>query len=165
MDFPVDEKRIGEAFQAAVKYIAASPRSEKEVKEKLYAKGFHKNEVEAALEKAKGYRYVDDESYVRAFLDFYKDKYGRKKLQYKLTSEKGVSKELVDGIFDELVSDGAEIEKALTHARKYMKSKRMESLNSESASKLGAHLYQKGFEWSIISKAVAALGADEYERE
>lgn len=156
-EFELDEKRIREAFETAVKYIAVSPRSEKEVKEKLYAKGFHKNEVEAAIDKSKGYNYINDENYVKIFLDFYKDKYGRKKLEYKLAFEKGINKELVANIIEDTLTDEFEIEKAAEFAAKFIKRKNGEAADRKTLDKAGAHLYQKGFEWDIINRALNRL--------
>ena len=105
-----DEERAAKAYDALLTYLTASPRSEKECKEKLYQKGYRKGEVEAALERAKKYRYIDDEEYVKAFLSYYKDKYGKKKLSYKLTAEKGIDKDIVDRLLDEAISDVEEEE-------------------------------------------------------
>lgn len=51
--YPLDEERAQKAYDALVKYLALSARSEQECKNKLYDKGYHKNEVEYALERAK----------------------------------------------------------------------------------------------------------------
>ena len=101
------------AFDAAVKYLAVSPRSEKEVRDRLYKKGYHKAETEEAIARAKGYGYIDDAKYVEDFVEYYGAKSGRKQLEYKLVSEKGISPELArNGIADAL-SDEEEREKAL----------------------------------------------------
>lgn len=100
------------AFDAAVKYLAVSPRSEKEVRDRLYKKGYHKAETEEAIARAKGYGYIDDAKYVEDFVEYYGAKSGRKQLEYKLVSEKGISPELArNGIADAL-SDEEEREKA-----------------------------------------------------
>lgn len=113
------------AFDAAVKYLAVSPRSEKEVRDKLYKKGYHKAETEEAIARAKGYGYIDDAKYVEDFVEYYGAKSGRKQLEYKLVSEKGISPELArNGIADAL-SDEEEREKALETARKYARAKRI----------------------------------------
>lgn len=52
-EYPLDEERAQKAYDALVKYLALSARSEKECKEKLYGKGYHKDEVEFAIAKAK----------------------------------------------------------------------------------------------------------------
>ena len=81
-------------FDQAVKYLAISPRSEQEVKDKLYEKGYHREQVDYAIERCKGYKYINDESYTRSFVDYYSHKMGRKMLLYKLTNEKGVDNTL-----------------------------------------------------------------------
>ena len=40
-EYPLDEERAKKAYDALVKYLALSARSEKECKEKLYGKGYH----------------------------------------------------------------------------------------------------------------------------
>ena len=74
------------AFDAAAKYLSLSPRSEKEVRDRLYKKGYHKAEVEDAIARAKEYGYIDDVRYVADFAEYYGAKLGRKKLEYKLVT-------------------------------------------------------------------------------
>ena len=52
-DYPLDEERAKKAYETLVKYLAGSARSEQECKDKLYDKGFHKDEVDFAIDKAK----------------------------------------------------------------------------------------------------------------
>lgn len=136
------------AFDAAVKYLSVAPRSEKEVRDKLYKKGYRKSEVEDALARAKGYRYIDDERYARDFAEYYGAKTGRKKVEYKLVFEKGVSAEIARAAVDDGISDEDEREKALTAARKYVAAKRI--TERKDLGKVGAHLYRNGFERGII---------------
>ena len=79
-EYPLDEERAQKAYDALVKYLALSARSEKECKEKLYGKGYHKDEVEFAIAKAKKYNYINDEEYVRTYLMFNSNRYGAKKI-------------------------------------------------------------------------------------
>ena len=143
------------AFDAAVKYLAASPRSEKEVKEKLYQKGYHKNEVEEALKKCREYRYLDDEAYVKSYLLSYGEKYGRKKIIYALTFEKNVDKQVVEDIVFEALTDETEKEKGIRFAKKYIEQKQAET--KAELQKVGAHLYSKGFDYAVITSVMAAL--------
>lgn len=136
------------AFDAAVKYLSVAPRSEKEVRDKLYKKGYRKSEVEDALARAKGYRYIDDERYARDFAEYYGAKIGRKKVEYKLVFEKGVSAEIARAAVDDGISDEDEREKALTAARKYVAAKRI--TERKDLGKVGAHLYRNGFERGMI---------------
>ena len=155
LEFPLDEKRANEAYNALVAYLAICQRSEKECKDKLYEKGYHKNEVEFAIDKAKGYRYVDDEEYVRCYLTFNKHKYGVKKIAYKLTTEKGIDKTLVDNMIADIVDDEFEEQTCREFAEKYVKQKRI--VDKSQAKKVSAYLYQKGFEWRVINRVMGSL--------
>lgn len=108
-----------------MKYLALSARSEKECKEKLYGKGYHKDEVEFAIAKAKKYNYINDEEYVRTYLMFNANRYGAKKIAYKLVNEKGVDKKLVDNVLLDVKDDEKEYELALKMAQKYAKSRKI----------------------------------------
>lgn len=155
MEYTLDEKRANDAYEALVKYLAICQRSEKECREKLYDKGFYKNEVEFAIDKAKGYHYVDDEEYVRNFLMFNKHKYGTKKLAFKLTTEKGVDKRLVENMLADSVDDEFEKETCRKFAEKCIKQKHIE--DKTGLRKLTAFLYQKGFDWHIINSVVSEI--------
>lgn len=146
------EERMQKCFDQAVKYLAISPRSEKEVKEKLYEKGYHRNEVEEAIDRCKGYKYINDEAFTRSFIEYYSHKMGRKMMAYKLTNEKGVDATLVSNMIMDLVSDEAETEKCTDMASKYVKKKRIWDKND--LGKVGAYLFTKGFEWNIINRAL-----------
>ena len=140
-------------FDQAVKYLAISPRSEKEVKEKLYEKGYHREQVDYAIERCKGYKYINDENYTRSFIDYYSHKMGRKMLLYKLTTDKGIDNALATNMIADLVSDETEIEKCVDMANKYIKKKRI--AERKDMQKVGAYLYTKGFEWNTINIALS----------
>lgn len=149
------EERYDKAYNALVKYLAISSRSEKECRDKLYEKGFHKNEVEYAIDRAKGYRYINDEEYVRLYLSFNKSRYGSKKLAYKLTIEKGVDKTLVDNMIEDEIGEEFEKDSAKSIAEKYAKQKKI--TDKSGAQKVGAYLYQKGYSWGVINSVLDNL--------
>lgn len=149
------EERYDKAYNALVKYLAISSRSEKECRDKLYEKGFHKNEVEYAIDRAKGYRYINDEEYVRLYLSFNKSRCGSKKLAYKLTVEKGVDKTLVDNMIEDEIGEEFEKESAKSIAEKYAKQKKI--TDKSGAQKVGAYLYQKGYSWGVINSVLDNL--------
>ena len=154
-DFELDQERANKAYETLVKYIAISSRSEHECKEKLYDKGFHKNEVEYAIDRAKHYRYINDEEYVRTFLLFNKSRYGAKKIEYKLTTEKGVDRTLVANMIADEISDEFEIALATEMAEKYIKQKKI--VDKSGYQKVSAFLYQRGFSLRIISKVMSTI--------
>ncbi len=147
-------ERYNEAYEVALKYLAVCPRSEKEVVERLYKKGYHKNEVENAVERAKVYHYIDDDEYVKAFVESYKKKIGAKKMLYKLTTEKGVDALLAQNALHDLFSDEEETDVALKIAEKYTKQKKIKPCDN---GKVGSYLYQKGYSSTVISKVIGLL--------
>lgn len=155
------EERERKAFDVAVKYLAISPRSKKEVVEKLYSKGFHRNEVDCAIEKCLHYRYIDDENYVRSYVDYYSAKTGKKMIVYKLTTEKGIDGTLATNLVEDLISDDDETEKCVKMARAYATKKRI--TERKDFQKVGAYLFSKGFEWNIINRALSALEEDKID--
>lgn len=140
-------------FDQAVKYLAISPRSEQEVKDKLYEKGYHREQVDYAIERCKGYKYINDEAYTRSFIDYYSHKMGRKILLYKLTNDKGVDSTLATNMIADMVSDEMETEKCADMAQKYITKKRI--AERKDLQKVGAYLYTKGYEWNIINVALS----------
>ena len=66
---PVDAEKARErTLQRAVKLLAARPRSVEELRERLLEKGWtDEAAVEYALEKLKGYGYLNDESFAFGF--------------------------------------------------------------------------------------------------
>lgn len=154
-EFELNEERAKKAYDSLVKYLAVSPRSEKECKEKLYEKGYHKNEVEYAIDRAKKYRYINDEEYVRTYLLFNKTKYGAKKIEYKLTTEKGIDKRLVANLIEDMLSDEFEISVATAQADKYMKQKKI--ADKSGYQRVSAFLYQRGFSFKIINKVLSKV--------
>ncbi len=154
-EFELDEERAKKAYETLVKYLAISSRSEYECREKLYDKGFHRDEVEFAIDKAKKYRYINDEEYVRTFLLFNKTRCGAKKIEYKLTVEKGVDRTLVANMIADELSDEFEIALATEMATKYMKQKKI--ADKSGYQKVFGFLYQRGFENRIISKVMGTI--------
>lgn len=141
------EDQSRKAFETAINFLSICSRSEKEIVDKLYKKGFHRNEVENALEKLKGYKYIDDELYVKTYLSYYGNKYGRKKIAYKLVYDKGVDKQIVEFAIEDILTDDIEKEKAIDFANKYIARKK---LLQSGKPKLANWLYGKGFEWKTI---------------
>ncbi|NLZ25312.1 MAG: regulatory protein RecX [Clostridiales bacterium] len=155
------KKEDKRAFDAALDYLTRSARSFKEVKEKLYQKGYNKSEVDETMEKLTDYRFVNDEQYVKYFLDLYGNQYGRAKIIYKLTLEKGINKEIAETLVYECLSDEKELEKAVSQAKKYAERKKIS--DKKDAHKIGAYLYSRGFEWDIIKKSLTKINMPEEE--
>jgi regulatory protein len=90
------------AFDKALQYIAYARRTEGEVKKHLASKGIAEDAVENAIEKLKGYRYIDDAEYARQYAaEMMREKnMGLKALAFKLR-QKGVSGYDIEDVLSE----------------------------------------------------------------
>lgn len=143
------------AFDTAAKFLK-SPKTEYQVREKLYEKGFHKVEIEQVIEKMKYYGYIDDYDYCRLFIEIKSKKMGKKKIEYKLINEKRVNEKLVYKALAEFFDKDLEKEKCREYAIKYMEKKHL-VLDMEGKAKVGQHLYQKGYNWDTITAVLATI--------
>lgn len=143
------------AFDAAAKFLK-SPKTEYQVREKLYEKGFHKVEIEQVIEKMKYYGYIDDYDYCRLFIEVKSKKMGKKKIEYKLINEKRVNEKLVYKALAEFFDKDLEKEKCREYAIKYMEKKHL-VLDMDGKAKVGQHLYQKGYNWDTITAVLATI--------
>lgn len=143
------------AFDTAAKFLK-SPKTEYQVREKLYEKGFHKVEIEQVIEKMKYYGYIDDYDYCRLFIEIKSKKMGKKKIEYKLINEKRVNEKLVYKALAEFFDKDLEKDKCREYAIKYMEKKHL-VLDMEGKAKVGQHLYQKGYNWDTITAVLATI--------
>ena len=119
----------------------------KEVKDYLYAKEYSKVVVDYVIEKLLEYKYLNDETYVNAYVNTYKDKYGILKLKNNLLL-KGISAKYLEEYFNEYETD---LDSVLYIAEKYMKNK---EYSYENLSKLYRHLASKGYSYDDINSIV-----------
>ncbi len=155
----LDEERVAKAFDALCAYLSPAPHSERECRDRLYAKGFRTGEIQAAIDKAKRYRYIDDEEYVRSYIASYSSRYGKRLIFYKLTHEKGVDGRLAANLLEDLLSDDMQRELCESLAKKHM---RRGANDRSEAHRLSTYLYQKGFDFDMINSVLSDL-FDEYE--
>jgi SOS response regulatory protein OraA/RecX len=136
------EKKLAE--EIAVRKLAHAPRSEKELRKSMSESRIPVEAADATIEKMERYKYLDDERLVRDYIAYHGQKFGRKRLEYELVSVKGIDKDTVREILEELTSDEAELEKAFKAAEKFCSTRVMSSKNPKA--KLLNHLGYRGFD-------------------
>ena len=147
----IAESESTEAFDKALSYIGNGPRTKKEIESYLIKKEYPIFAINAVVEKLSDYGYLNDESYVDSYLQFYSKSRGIKRLKADLV-QKGVDKALIE---EKLSSLEGQDDAARVAANKYMRTHKNADKN-----KLRAHLYSKGFDYSVISDVV---GEDDYD--
>lgn len=117
-------------------------RTEAQLREKLLAAEFDSETVEAAIDYVKSFGYLDDERYVRNYIEYRKDQKSRLQLVQELQYRKGVPEELIRKVYEELEPVD---EKLLI--RRYLEKKGYdpESWDERRKQKAAAALMRKGF--------------------
>jgi regulatory protein len=140
-----------EAYNRALRFLAYRPRSAAELSARLARAGFHPHEIEAALEKLRSLKLLDDEAFARSFAQGRIENrgYGPLRLERELRL-KGVAKPLIERILEE--SFGAEQGK--TRARALLERRfRGQDLNDlKIARRAVGFLRRRGYKDAVISE-------------
>lgn len=99
---------VDRAFQAALHFLGARPRSRAEVEQQLARKGHAPEAVAAALSRLERYDYVDDAGFARFWVDNRKRFRPRSAaaLRFELR-QKGLDRETIERALDDLDEDAA----------------------------------------------------------
>lgn len=152
------EKKLAEDI--AYNRLTVAARSEKEIKRALKQKRIPSEAIDSTVEKLKRYSFVNDEDFVREYVGFAKKKYGRLRMEYVLTTEKGVDAVIVKEMLDELLSDEEQRDTAREIARKYATERVLSGKNPRG--KIYSYLSARGFPGEICAEVVrSVVGGDE----
>lgn len=162
---PLDAEKARErTIQRAVKLLAAKPRSIEELRERLLEKPWASGEaVEYALEKLKGYGYLNDESYALGFASarVRQKPVGRQRLARDLQLKK-ISRETADAALDLVYQETPEEELIKTAIEKRVRLRGRPATRQETKS-LFDHLLRRGFSYDLIIRQVRALSVPDFE--
>ncbi len=146
-----------QALQKAKHYCAYQERCHKEVKEKLYTLGLHKQQVEESLSQLIEEDYLNEERFAQQFAGgkFRMKQWGRIKIKYEL-KQKQISEYCIKKGLKEI--DEAAYAKALEK----LASAKWKTLSSEKnifskLSKTQDYLMQKGYEMDLIKVELMKL--------
>ena len=117
-------------------------RTEAQLREKLLQAEFSPELVEEAVAYVKSFGYIDDERYVRNYIEYRSSQKSRRQLEQELQFRKGVSPELIQKVYEEL--EPAD-EKPLIRRFLEKKGDRPEITDEKTRRKLIAALLRKGF--------------------
>ena len=133
---------IRRAKLRALHLLCAMDRTEANLREKLQA-SYCDEAVETAIEYAKSYGYLDDERYVKAYIESKSRTKSRKQIEQELIFRKGVSKEAIERGFE-----NAEVAEITEVIQKYMHKKKIDpkTCDYEQRQKFFAYMMRKGFQ-------------------
>jgi regulatory protein len=151
-----------QALQKAKHYCGYQERSHYEVREKLYALGMHKQQVEELISQLIEENYLNEERFAIEFAGgkFRMKQWGRVKIKYELKQKK-VSEYCIKKALKQIDEDDY-LKSLNTLARKKWNSIKGEGVNHfVKMSKTTTYLMQKGFESDLIQAVIAILRKDE----
>ena len=106
------------ALDKALKYLSRI-KTEKQVKDYLFSKGYTLETVRYVIAKLREYNYLNDEAFARAYFNSYCKSKGLRKLKFELET-KGVSRDIIEEISSDFEDDEETLE---TLAKKYLSGK------------------------------------------
>ena len=126
----------------ALHLLTAMDRTESVLREKL-AVSYEPEVVEAAIEYVKSYGYLDDERYVKNYIEYKSRIKSRKQIEQELIYGKGVSKEVVKKCFET-----ANIPDVSDTIERYLRKKGIDPGNCdyEQRKKFFSYMMRKGFQ-------------------
>ena len=149
LDLDAEEKseeeikdEVRRAKLRALHLLTAMDRTEAKLREKLQA-SYCEEAVEEAVAYVKSYGYLDDERYVKVYIESKSRTKSRKQIEQELIFKKGVSKEAVEKGFEQ-----AEMADVVEVIQKYMQKKKIDPQNCdyEQKQKFFAYMMRKGFQ-------------------
>ncbi len=136
------------AFEKAMDYLSRGMKTVKQMKDYLVKKGFSAEVTAYVIEKLKDYKYVDDETYAKLYVEQNSKTKGGRRLQQELLN-KGISREKAEE-FSCLDGDVAK-QAAETLAAKYMRNK---SCDVKNLQKLQRYLLGRGYDFDTVNGVV-----------
>lgn len=141
------------ALDKALTHISASMKTERDIRDFLRRKGYLQDVVDYVVGKMKGYGYLDDEAYARAYAESAGKRKGGRLIRMEL-KRKGVSDQAIAAALSEGVDEGAAAKAAL---EKYLRGKKPDE---KTLRKAYAHLMSKGFDYDTARSALVGLRSD-----
>ncbi len=140
------ESEVLKALDKALTFISRSKKTEKQVRDYLFGKGYTSVTVAEVLEKMRGYGFLDDEDYAVSYANEFSSKKGKKMIAYEL-KKRGVGEREIEAALSNV--DGQE-DAAREIAAKYMKNKERNKVNLQKCYK---YLLSKGFDFDVARAA------------
>ena len=131
--------------------------TESELCRKLENGGYPDEVIQTALAYVKSYGYVDDESYVRKYMDTYRDKKSMLRIETDLL-KKGINRDTVRNVCERMdFSDEEDAELVQIQALLIKKGYREDDCTPEQRRKLYAFLFRRGYPASKIAQCMKGI--------
>ena len=142
------KEEVRRAKLRALHLLTAMDRTEANLREKLAA-SYEEEVVETAVAYVKSFGYLDDDRYVKNYIESKSRSKSRKQIEQELLFKKGISKEAIERGFE-----CAEQEDVSAVIEKYMRKKHIDptTCDYEQKQKFFAYMMRKGFQIDDLKK-------------
>ena len=142
------KEEVRRAKLRALHLLTAMDRTEANLREKLAA-SYEEEVVETAVAYVKSFGYLDDDRYVKNYIESKSRSKSRKQIEQELLFKKGISKEAIERGFE-----CAEQEDVSVVIEKYMRKKHIDPTTCvyEQKQKFFAYMMRKGFQIDDLKK-------------
>lgn len=144
----VSDSEKSVAFERAMDYLGRGMKTSKQMRDYLAKKGYDNDVVTHVVGKLLEYRYLDDTTYAKMYVEHHGKTKGTRRLQQELV-QKGIGREQAE-IAAELDEETAR-ENATALAAKYMKNKNVDVKNLQ---RLQRYLLSRGYGFDTVNGIV-----------
>ena len=150
----------GDAYEAAVHYLAGRPHTIAEIRRHLRSRKFDADTIDHAIDRLRAQRYVDDEAFARWWVE-QRERFkprGDRALRTEL-AQKGVARDVVDIVLGERAPD-ADVEQARRALSRPL-TRWADMPDAERKRKIHTYLAARGFDYETIEEVTRREVTDE----
>lgn len=152
----IQEDNYIKCKSSALKIIERNYKTEKQINDKLVKKGYNFETVERTLKFLKEYKFVDDNKFVRLYIEEKVSNHGKNKIKYDLI-RKGIKKEIIKKFLDSLDKNKYEENAVKLAQKKYDIIVRSENSMQKVYLKLGSYLVRNGYDTELTKNILRKI--------
>ena len=145
------EKRT--ALDKALTHLTATQKTEREIRDFLTKKGYLPAIAEYVLEKLRGYNFVNDGEYAKAYVTAKSSKKGERLIRMELRAKGIADADAADALAE--IDEETQISSAKAVLEKYMRGK---TADAPTLQKAYRHLLSKGYSFDVARSALSSFG-------
>lgn len=159
-------EQMDKAYNAALYFLAARPRSTREIRDRLRQKEYPEDHIHAALERLKQLDLVNDETFARFWVENRQTcrPRGSRALQSEL-QQKGIDREIIGVVLEAMTNSDDERDGAVSVGRAALRRYQNEPNKFAFSRKMSAYLQRRGFGFDAIKPAIDTLWQEAHPDE
>jgi len=155
IEFILEHEVISLCKLYGLKLLSYKARSEQDIRDKMSKRGYSEKAIEEAIKYLRDQKYIDDEEFAKNYIrsSIINKKLGYNRIKNELLQKK-VEGKIVEAVFDELIDNDDEYERALELAIKKRNTTYKNDDIQSAYRKLGGFLQRKGYSTDVVIKVL-----------